>query len=43
MNEVVQTELSIEEAFKTIISGGIVSPEILKITGSVNPVQNKSQ
>jgi len=43
MNEVVQTELSIEEAFKTIISGGIVSPEILKITGSVNPPQNKSQ
>jgi uncharacterized membrane protein len=43
VNEVMQVEMSIEEAFKTIISGGIVSPEILKITGCVNPIQNKSQ
>jgi uncharacterized membrane protein len=43
VSEVLQVEMSIEEAFKTIISGGIVSPEILKITGSVNSIQNKSQ
>jgi uncharacterized membrane protein len=42
-NEVLQTEISIEEAFKMIISGGIVSPDNLKITGRVNPIQNKSQ
>jgi uncharacterized membrane protein len=35
IDEVLQTEMTIEEAFKTIISGGIVSPETLKTTGSV--------
>jgi len=32
-NEVLQTEITVEEAFKMIISGGIVAPDILKITG----------
>lgn len=34
VNEVVQTTLSVEEAFKMIISGGILSPEKLSIKNS---------
>jgi uncharacterized membrane protein len=34
-DEVLQTEMTIEEAFKIIISGGIVSPEILKTVAPV--------
>lgn len=34
-DEVLQSEMTVEEAFKMIISGGIVSPETLKITGPV--------
>jgi uncharacterized membrane protein len=41
--EVLQTELTVEEAFKTIISGGIVSPDILKITGTVEQTANRQQ
>jgi uncharacterized membrane protein len=40
-DEVLQTEMTIEEAFKMIISGGIVSPDILKITRSVEQTANK--
>jgi len=40
-NEVLQTEMTVEEAFKMIISGGIVAPETLKTAGSVEQTANK--
>jgi uncharacterized membrane protein len=43
INDVIQTEMTIEEAFKIIISGGIVAPEILKTTGSFKQITNASQ
>jgi uncharacterized membrane protein len=42
-DEVLQTELTVEEAFKAIISGGIVAPEIMKTTGNINLIPNNSQ
>jgi uncharacterized membrane protein len=41
--DVQQTNMTVEEAFKMIISGGIVAPEILKTSGPVNPIPNRSQ
>ena len=42
-DEVLQTEMTIEEAFKMIISGGILSPDILKTTGTVEQTANRQQ
>jgi uncharacterized membrane protein len=42
-NEILQTELTVEEAFKMVISGGIVSPETLKTTTVTGQSVNKSQ
>jgi uncharacterized membrane protein len=42
-HEVLQTEITVEEAFKMIISGGIVSPDILKTAGTVGQMTNKQQ
>lgn len=36
-DEVLQSEMTVEEAFKMIISGGIVAPETLKTAGTVEP------
>jgi uncharacterized membrane protein len=35
--------MTIEEAFKMIISGGILSPDILKTTGTVEQTANRQQ
>lgn len=39
INEVIETSVSIEEGFKMIISGGIVSPESLNLLNTSPPPQ----
>ncbi len=41
--DVLLTKMTVEEAFKMIISGGIVAPETLPITGPVSQSQNLIQ
>ncbi len=42
-SDVLLTRMTVEEAFKMIISGGIVSPDTLPITGPVSQSQNLIQ